>query len=124
MIERIEDMPEGTVGLRLTGTVSREEYRTVIEPAIADTVAAGRDLRLLFQVGPGFEKLEAGALWEDAKTGVRNGLGHMHSWKRSALVTDVDWILHAMNLMGWMAPGEVGSYHLDQLEEAKAWVAG
>ncbi len=124
MIERTEDMPEGTIGLRATGSVSREDYRSVIEPAIAEAVAAGRDLRMLYQIGPGFEKLEAGALWEDTKTGVRDGIGHMHSWKRTALVTDVDWLLHAMRLTGWMAPGEVGVYHLDQVEEAKEWVAG
>jgi len=32
MIERIEDMPAGTVGLRASGRLTREDYRKVLEP--------------------------------------------------------------------------------------------
>ncbi len=30
MVERIEDMPQGTVGFRATGHVTREDYREVM----------------------------------------------------------------------------------------------
>ena len=46
------------------------------------------------------------------------------AWKRTALVTDVDWITHALHLFAWLTPGEVKAYGLDGLEDAKAWVAG
>jgi hypothetical protein len=123
MIEELEDMPEGTVGLRASGHVTGEEYRDMLIPALRERAEAG-DVRILFVVGPEFEKFEAGALLEDAKTGATLGFGHHAAWKRCALVTDVDWVLNSFHAFGWMAPGEVRTYTLDRLDDAKAWVAG
>jgi hypothetical protein len=41
-----------------------------------------------------------------------------------ALVTDVEWVRHLTALFGWMSPGELKLFGLDQLDEATAWVAG
>jgi hypothetical protein len=123
VIERLDGMPEGTIGFRATGRMTREEYRDVLLPPMRAAAEAG-EVRMVFAIGPGFEKFEAGTLAEDTKTGVTLGLGHLSSWKRAAIVTDVDWIGKAMHMFGWLTPGEVKLYGLDGLEDAKAWVAG
>lgn len=51
---------------------------------------------MVFVVGPGLEKFELGALREDTKAGITLGVGHPHACKRTALVTDVDWIAKAL----------------------------
>jgi hypothetical protein len=122
MIEPLEAMPEGTIGFRATGHLTRDEYRAVLEPAMRAAAEAG-EVRMVFAVGPGFEEFEPGALVEDTKVGVTLGLGHPHAWKRTAIVTDVDWMTKAIHMLGWMSPGEVKVYALDGLDEAKAWVA-
>jgi hypothetical protein len=116
-------MPDGTIGFRATGRVSRDEYRDLLLPAMRAAAEAG-EVRMVFAVGPGFERFEPGALADDTKVGVTLGIGHLHSWKRTALVTDVDWIGKALHIFAWLTPGEVKLYELDGLEEAKAWVAG
>jgi len=123
VIEALEGMPDGTIGFRATGRVTREEYRDVLVPPMRAAAEAG-DVRMVFAVGPGFEKFELGALGEDTKTGITLGLGHPKAWKRIALVTDVDWIANVLHMFGWLTPGEVKLYGLDGLEDAKAWVAG
>ena len=65
---------------------------------------------MLFAAGPGFEEFEAGALLEDTKAGLTLGIGHPRSWKRTAIVTDVDWIAKATRMFAWMAPGELNVY--------------
>jgi hypothetical protein len=122
MIERLEGMPDGTIGFRASGRVSRDEYRDILLPSMRAAAQAG-DVRMVFAVGPDFEKFEPGALAEDTKVGITLGLGHLHAWKRTALVTDVDWIAKALQMFGWLSPGEVKLYGLDGLEDAKAWVA-
>ena len=123
MIERIEDMPAGTIGFRATGTVTGDEYRQTLLPPMREAAESG-DVRMVFAIGPGFEKFEAGALVEDTKTGITLGLGHLSSWKRTALVTDVEWIQKALHMFAWMAPGEVRVFDPNELEAAKEWVAG
>lgn len=122
MIERIDGMPAGTVGLRASGKLSKDDYTGVLEPALREGVESG-ELRLLF-VLTGFDGLEAAAIPEDFKTGLKAWFREHSAWKRFALVTDVEWVAKAMHMFTWLTPGEVLIRDLDGLEEAKAWVAG
>lgn len=121
MIARIDEMPDGTIGLSAAGKLSRDDYRSVLEPALAAGIASG-ELRLLF-VLTDFEGLEPGAWIEDAKTGLGAWVRNHSAWKRFALVTDVEWVAKAMRMFTWMTPGEVLVRDMDGLEGAKAWVA-
>jgi SpoIIAA-like len=123
LIEPLEAMPEGSIGFRATGHVTREEYREVLLPAMRAAAEAG-EVRMVFAIGPGFDAFEPGALVEDTKAGITLGIGHPGAWRRTALVTDVDWITKAVHMFGWLTPGELMVRGLDELEEAKAWVAG
>ena len=122
MIERMDGMPEGTVGLRASGKLTRDDYREVLEPALREGIAGG-ELRLLF-VLTDFHGLEAAAVPEDIKTGLSAWFGHHSTWKRFALVTDVEWVARAMHMFAWMTPGDVMIGNLDQSDEARDWVAG
>jgi len=121
MIERIEDMPSGTIGLRASGKLSVEDYREVLEPALREGVGSG-ELRLMFVLAD-FDGLEPGAWVEDAKTGLGAWVRDHSAWKRFALVSDVEWVAKAMRMFAWMAPGEARVFDLDQEDEARAWVA-
>jgi hypothetical protein len=122
VIERIEGMAEGTVGFRASGEVSRSDYRQVLEPALRDAAASG-EIRMLYALGDDVT-LDPGAFIEDAKTGLGIGIGHHSAWRRSAVVTDVEWVRRAMHLFGWMAPGDFRLFSGDELEAAQRWVGG
>jgi hypothetical protein len=68
VIERIDDMPARTIGLRASGKLTRDDYRRVLEPALREGIDTG-ELRLLFAL-PDFDGLEPAALPEDSKTGL------------------------------------------------------
>ena len=104
MVERIEEMPEGTIGFRASGKVSGEDYREVMEPTLRARGRGGRgatSVRL-----DELAELSSGALTEDARTGLALGFGHHSAWKRTALVTDLEWVRRAFRLFSWLAPGE------------------
>jgi hypothetical protein len=122
MVEQLDEMLPGTIGFRATGRVSADEYRNVLLPAVKAAVEAG-EVRMLFAVGPGFERFEPGALVQDSRMGLTLGITHWHAWKRTAVVTDVDWIENSVRMFTWLTPGEVKLFGLDELDEAKAWVA-
>jgi hypothetical protein len=121
MVERIEEMPAGTIGFRVVEKLTGDDYREQIEPVIGAAAETG-EVRLLFEIDAGFG-MDAGAVIEDAKTGLKSGLGRMKAWKRTAVVTDVDWIRKAMKAFGFMAPGEVRVFEPAELGAAKVWVA-
>ncbi len=122
MIKQIEGMPEGTIGFESSGKLSRADYTNVLEPVLRKAAESG-EIRMLFQLND-FNGLEPGAWYQDVKTGLGLGFGHHKAWKRSAIVTDIDWLRKAFEVFAWATPGEVRLYHLDQLGEARTWVAG
>ena len=123
MVERISDMPEGTIGFRVDGDVEREDYTKLLRPALEKAMASGRSLRTLYVIED-LDDMEAGALWEDSKLGFDLGIRHHKQWERSAIVTDIEWMARATKLFAWMIPGEARVYPLAELEDAKRWVAG
>lgn len=123
MIERLEDMPAGVIGFRASGKLTREDYTDAMMPTLREAAESG-EMRLVYVLGPDFDGLEAGAMVEDVKSGFELTVGHHSSWKRLAMVTDVDWIRNSIHLLGWVAPGELKLFDLDALEQAKAWAAG
>ena len=121
MLERMEEMPTGTIGFKVVEELTADDYREQIEPALAAAAEEG-EVRLLFEIDAGFG-MDAGAVIEDAKTGLKLGLGHMKAWKRTAIVTDVEWIRKAIKAFGFMAPGELRVFEPAELGAAKVWVA-
>jgi hypothetical protein len=122
MVKQIEGMPEGTIGFESSGKLSREDYADVLEPVLRKAAESG-EIRMLFKLTD-FHGLEPGAWYQDVKTGLGLGFGHHSAWKRSAIVTNLDWVGKAFEFFARVTPGEVKVYRLDQVDEARAWVAG
>ena len=123
MVEHIEGLPPGVRGVHIWGKLSREEYDETILPELQTAAKDDAEIRYLLQVGPDYDGIKAGALFEDAKEGARLLL-ERPNWKRTAVVTEEELILRAISLFGWLTPGDVKTFRLDELEAAKEWVAG
>ena len=111
----IADLPGGVIGFEGAGKLEKRDYTDVLLPAIE---AAGKEVRVVL-IFPDWDGMTSGAFWEDLKMGVE----HLTRWKRIALVTDVEWMIHLTHLFGWMTPGDMKHFPLDQRAEAIAWAA-
>ncbi|HEY1595289.1 MAG TPA: STAS/SEC14 domain-containing protein [Thermoleophilaceae bacterium] len=123
MIERLTDMPPGTLGYRATGRIERDDYLNVLVPDLRNAFESGGKLRSLYVIED-LDAIEPRALWEDTKLELGLGTRHHDQWERSAIVTDIDWMAHAARLFIWMIPGEARVFPVGELEAAKSWVAG
>jgi SpoIIAA-like len=119
MLETISDVPEGIVGLKAVGTITREDYEKVLEPLLDGARRDGRRIRLLYQAGPEFQGFTAGAAWEDAKLGLRS----LRSFGGCAVVTDRVWIRDAMAVAKFIMPCPVRVFPNDDIDEAAEWLA-
>jgi hypothetical protein len=86
VIVELPDLPDGVIGFETSGELRAEDYRDVLLPAIEHAAAAG-DVRVVIVIDS-FDGMTGGALWQDLKIGVH----HLRSYKRIALVTDIDWM--------------------------------
>src|SRR5262245_7457707 len=118
MLEPIAELPDGLIGFEAKGKLHVSDYKDVLLPAVQAVLDRGDDVRIVL-VFETFDGLSGGAVWQDVKMGV----GHLTRWKRIALVTDVEWMVHLTSLFGWMTPGELKHFPLAERGAAIDWAA-
>jgi SpoIIAA-like len=119
MLQRIET-PDNVLGLRAVGKIEKTDYDNVLEPAVEAMIANQGEVRFVYVFGDDYDGYTASATWEDAKLGI----GHASKWKRIAVVTNHAALRHAVGMFGWMVPGEVNTFGLDEESKAIDWAAG
>jgi hypothetical protein len=117
-IKELSDLPTPLIGFEVSGTLHAEDYRDVLLPAVEKAASSG-DVRIVLVI-PDFGGVTAGAMWQDLKMGIEK----FHAWKRIALVTDIDWMTHALSMFGWMTPGEVKHFPMAEKGDAVNWARG
>lgn len=122
MIEVLSDMPAGVTGIRVSGRVSGDDIRD-FKPAMAERDKSS-ELRIVEVIDPDYEGFGPGGLMEDLKVGFGMLFQRHSDFKRIAVVSDKQWVGHTLHAVGWMIPGELEIFGLDELERAKEWAAG
>ncbi|MCX2929047.1 STAS/SEC14 domain-containing protein [Mycobacterium sp. CVI_P3] len=123
MIEVLSDMPAGVTGIEVSGRVSGEDLKA-FKPTMDDLLKAGEDIRIVEVIDSDYEGFGPGGLVEDLKLGLGTLFTRHSAFRRVAVVSDKEWVVHTMHLVGWLVPGEVEVFGLDDLERAKQWAAG
>jgi hypothetical protein len=118
MVEQIPDLPQHVLGFTAKGTVTANDYESVIIPAVESLLSRQSKVRFLYHLGEDFSGFEAAAVWDDAKLGLK----HLGGWERMAVVSDVEWIRSAVRIFGIAIPGQVRVFHNRELAEAKRWI--
>ncbi|HEY7342570.1 MAG TPA: STAS/SEC14 domain-containing protein [Ktedonobacterales bacterium] len=118
MIEVLDDFPDNVVGFRGTGHITRQDYETVVIPAVEAAFKQYKTIRLYYQFDPDFAGLDPGAMWEDFKVGME----HFTHWERIAIVTDMDWISNALKVFAFLMPGDIRHFTLADADQARAWI--
>ena len=120
MLTILDDMPHGVLGVQASGRLTAEDYTQVLGPAIAAATADGGKLRVVLIFESAFDGMDAGAVWQDLRTGV----SAWHSWERIALVTDQKWMVDGLRLFAWAVPGEARAFAPSERDAAISWAAG
>ena len=118
-IELIQGLPDEVVGIEAVGTVTSEDYRRVVGPAVDRALATHEKIRLLHVLGDPFTGHTASAVFEDAKLGLSN----LRSIERIAVVTDVERFRALVEAAGWSVPSETRLFSNAERDEAVAWVS-
>ena len=119
MLEVIPDVPGGVIGIKASGKVTADDYRSVLIPALDEASGSGR-ICLLYELGADYEGFAAGGVWQD----LRLGATHFNSFERVALVTDKEWIHEGSRLFSALMPGDLRVFGLGDRAEAARWAAG
>ena len=119
MVEQIHDLPDNVLGFTAKGTVTSDDYESVIIPAVDALFSRQGKGRFLYHLGEAFSGFEAAAMWDDTKLGLK----HLAGWEKIAVVSDIEWIRAAVKIFGLAIPGQIRVFHDRELAQATRWVA-
>lgn len=121
MIETLSDLPNGVVGVRLSGKLSGQDFRE-FRPNWEKIVESG-EIRFVEVIDDDYEGFGPGGLIEDCKMGFGALFRHHPAFKRIAVVTDKEWVVHLLHALAWMVPGEYRIFGMSELDRAAEWAA-
>ena len=117
MIEQIEGLPEGCIGMSAVGQFTVDDFVTAIEPEVESVAARRAELRLILHLGEQFEGFGEGA-WGQLTDELRHIRFH-----RGAVVTDDGHLTAAINVLKWTLHGQVRTFHNHEFEIAVHWAS-
>jgi hypothetical protein len=118
MIQILDESQGKILGVRLTGKVTDDDYEKIFIPELQKIISAYGNVSCLYYMDVGFEGWKAGALWEDAKFGLR----HKKTFDKIAVVGGPDWARWAAKVGGHLVSGELRTFPTEELEKAWAWI--
>lgn len=118
MLKELTSVPAGIQALEAVGTVTTDDYNRVFAPLVDRARGTDSRMRLLYQFGPGFERITPGALWADT----RLGFGYLPLLDGCAVVSDIDWIRAPAHGIGAWMPCPMRVYDNEERDDAVAWL--
>lgn len=118
MLEILDGFPDGVIAVAAKGRVSAEDYDKTLIPLVEKALQRHRKVRIYYELGRGFTGIEAGAALKDFWVGVE----HLTRWERIAVVADIEWIRHTMQLFRFLMPGQVRVFATHDAKKARAWI--
>jgi hypothetical protein len=120
VLEIICGMPDNVVAVDARGIVTDEDYENVLIPLIEGKLRTFDKIRVLYVLGAYFDGFTAGAMWDDAKIGLK----HLTAYERIAVVTDVNWAAGAVKFFSFIMPCPIRVFGNDSINQAKEWIQG
>jgi SpoIIAA-like len=118
MIKILADFPDDVLAISGVGSVSADEFRTVVMPVLKSKRTRHDLVSLYYELGSGFRGMTLRAAWEDAKIDMTN----WHAWHRIAVVTDAPWIVNFMRRIVPLFHHRVRFFRTNQADAARAWI--
>ncbi|KVV15536.1 STAS/SEC14 domain-containing protein [Flavobacterium sp. TAB 87] len=119
MITLINEAPKNIPAFKATGAVTKENYQTVVIPAIERLIARTDQINFLLYLDTDIAHFTAGAWFEDAMLGLKN----LGKWHRAAIVIDSSTIISFTNAFSYIMPGEFKGFAKEKYDDAILWVS-
>ena len=115
-VQVTEDPDHDLVNIRVSGTLSRDDYKHFV-PEIDSLIFEAGELNILVMMEH-FNGWNAGALWEDVKFDIK----HFSDIRRLAMVGDKRWQRWMATVCKLFTTAQIRYFDRAQEAQARAWV--
>lgn len=97
--------------------LTTKDYEEVFIPELDRLIGLFGKIRVVFYLDDSFDGWELGAMWDDAKFGLK----HKNDFERIAMVGGPRWVSWITTMSSHFMPGVIKTFDSTSLDEAIAW---
>lgn len=106
-----------TLVIEASDKLTTKDYEEVFIPNLDKLVQEFKKIRIVFYLNDSFDGWELGAMWDDAKFGLK----HKNDFERIAIVGGPRWMTWIARLSAHFMPGELMTFNRHSLTDAISW---
>jgi len=114
----LDGFPRDVLAIQAKGFITAQDYEVTLKPSVAEMEKEHDHIKLYFETSGDFRGCSSGAVWDDT----RFGFAHLTTFKKMAVVTDIDWLRHALKILGPLWPAKIMAFDVSDKAEAKEWI--
>jgi hypothetical protein len=118
MLEILPASQKDVLAVKATGKLTDKDYQEVLIPRLEALIQEYGKVKCLVLFDENFQGWELGALWDDAKFGLR----HRNDFSKVAVVGGARWIEWGVKVFSPFMGGEVKTFPPDELSQAIDWI--
>ncbi len=119
MIETIPGFPPYVAAFNATGTITGKDYDEVINPMVSKIYQEHGKINYLLVLNTSLNNYSLEAWLKDALL----GFVYFTEWKKIGIVSDKKSVKGCTDLFGKLLPGSTRGFLMEDLDEAKRWIA-
>jgi len=119
MIETIYGLPPYVAAFEATGTITGKDYDEVINPLVSKIYNEHGKINYLLVLNTSLNNYSLEAYLKDALL----GFVYFTEWKKIAIVSTKKSIKIFTDLFGKFLPGATRGFMMEDVDEAKRWIA-
>jgi len=117
MLIILEETKNDLLVVRASEKLTTKDYEKVFIPKMEEMITQHKKINIVFYCDNTFSGWELGAMWDDAKFGIK----HRHDFNKMAAVGAPDWVEWTAKLFSFLVEGEMKFYPDDKLTDAITW---
>jgi hypothetical protein len=119
MIETISGFPPYVAAFKATGNVTGKDYDEIINPLVRKIYEEHGKINYLLVLNTSLNNYSLEAWFKDALL----GFVYFTEWKKIGIVTNQKKIKDFTNVFGKLIPGCTKGFMMEEMDEAKRWIA-
>jgi hypothetical protein len=119
MIEVIKGLPPYVAAFQANDVISGKDYDETINPAVEKIYKQFGKINYLLVLNTSLVNYTVQAYIKDALL----GFVYLTDWRKIAIVSEIKGVKTFTDIFGKLIPGETRGFMMDELAEAKEWIA-
>jgi len=118
MIEILPESSENLLAVKATEKLTAKDYEEIFIPKLNELIRQYGKIRVLFCLADSFKGWEFGAMWDDAKFGIK----HRNDFEKIAVAGGPNWVQWATKIAAHFIKCDVKTFKTEELQEALNWI--